>query len=284
MTKFECPKCHVVFDSDFTDEFELHIEQEHQDYLAEHEDFNAYDHVLEEDSGNSSTPEQLSETSDKSEKVLNEVKKTLEEPLDKQVKDMKKQMVHDYLTGKAKNKALDDMIKHYLMEFLKDRYNIFHMKCARHPESTWNNKGDYIQHLRECQPKVLSRYNRIYESLSEELRLRLPEPTEPDYGALAKAWTEYAMTVENVTTISGSQEPEHRVIPEEEYTDATKEVQHCSEMLSAEAKKLGIEFQNVPIRDQMIVLAFLKERKKRKEELSKKPKSLGDMSLGYQPQ
>lgn len=122
------------------------------------------------------------------------------------------------------------------------------MKCAKHPEMTWDNKGDYVQHLRECQPQVLSRYDRIYESLSKELKLRLPEPTEPDYGALAEAWTEYAMTVENVTTPFGSQEPEHRVIPEEEYIDAEREIEHCSEMLSAEAKKLGIEFLNVPLR------------------------------------
>lgn len=90
MTKFECPKCHAVFDSEFTDEFELHMEQEHQDYLAEHEDFNAYDHVLEEDTGDNESPEQLCKTGDESERILAEVEKSLEEPLDKRVKDMKK--------------------------------------------------------------------------------------------------------------------------------------------------------------------------------------------------
>jgi hypothetical protein len=287
--KFECPICHIVVESDFSDEFEVHVSENHLEWLETNPDFESMDYVINE---TETEKENLCETGDESERILDQVEKSLEPDFDTKVEDYKKQMVHDYLAGKSENQATKSMMKQYLMEFLRDRDDIFHMHCAKHPERTWDNKGDYILHLRKCQPHMLSRYDRIMDSLPEELKLKLPEPTGFDWGSQhymreAKAWTEYAMTIENVTTPSGSQPPAHQEIPREDFIDEEKEQVHCSdsehtsEMLSEEASKLGVEFKNVPIGDQVILLAFLK---KKKEELSRKnqSESLGDMGLGYQ--
>jgi len=268
--------CKVCGDS-FEDaiEFEVHLNQ-HADILSESDwDLDQYEETIE-----IQEPQTLSNSKEiilKSESAMDRdaTKEALEqqsrEQLEKRIKAKREELKREGLkvgikTDRESHSAERDIAKKYTDDFLLTHANVLY--------------GHGYKPLSE------KAYKKIMENLSKETKMYLPSSTED----FSEKWDSLEETVRDMVftdltekrvskpdaeheDIKGIMEEEEifnpRATRHQEHTSASEQVRKTEESLSEEERKLGVDLSKVPLFDRKYLIAYLRRKKKEKEELSK---------------